>query len=93
MPKRILMAVVLGGSAVASANPTVAVAPVKPRVLPTGAPACGNVMMKSYTGMLEDRVCPVIRNLRELEEIGRSFQASLEAHRIGEPAVVLVATK
>lgn len=48
----ILFAVVSSGTAVAVAEPSPqaqAPAPVEqPRMLPTGAPACGNVMFKSY---------------------------------------------
>ena len=46
-----------------------------PRTLPTGAPACGNVMSKYGMDPLEDPICPVIRNLRELEELGRKYEA------------------
>lgn len=46
----------------------------QPRTLATGAPACGNVMFKSYTSV-EDPLCPVFRNLRELEELGRKYEA------------------
>jgi hypothetical protein len=50
--------------------------PDAPRALPTGAPACGNVMSK-YGAPREDPLCPVIRNLRELEALGRNFDAEL----------------
>lgn len=85
-----LMVVTAGGatSQLASADPgVVAVAPkpapapqprrqiVKPRLLPTGAPACGNVMFKSYVP--PDPLCPVFDNLRDLEEMGRKYSEEL----------------
>ena len=51
--------------------------PTAPRALPTGAPACGNVMSK-YGAPPEDPLCPVFRNLRELEALGRNFDAELK---------------
>lgn len=46
-----------------------------PRTLPTGAPACGNVMSKYGPARDQDPLCPVFRNLRELEELGRKYEA------------------
>ena len=128
MPKRMLLAVVVGGSATALANPSlspdvdstrvaapdvdstnagapdmdstgapsgalgevIAAAPppaLQPLVLASGAPACGNVMLKSYNpAEREDPVCPVVRNLRDLEQTGRSFQAQVALHQLGAPA-------
>ncbi|MBA3500479.1 MAG: hypothetical protein M4D80_23375 [Myxococcota bacterium] len=52
-------------------------APDAPRALPTGAPACGNVMSKYGVLRGEDLLCPVFRNLRDLEELGRNYDAEL----------------
>ncbi len=107
MAKRIvsLMTVTALGGTAALANPdrepaptVVAVAPrplqrvpIQPRVLPAGAPACGNVMFKSYTPMREDALCPVFRNLEELDASGRNFERDLEIHVVGGPALTLAA--
>ena len=48
---------------------------VLPRVLRTGAPACGNVMFKSYQP--RDPVCTVLANLHDLEDLGRSYADAL----------------
>lgn len=68
-----LMAVTaLGGAASADTATPIAVV-AAPRALPSGAPACGNVMAKSFV----DPLCPVLRNLRELEALGRKYDAAL----------------
>ena len=49
--------------------------PATPRTLPSGAPACGNVMGKyGAPPPGADPVCAVIRSLRDL---GRKFEAEL----------------
>ena len=58
----------------------------EPRVLPTGAPACGNVMGK-YGAPVEDPLCAVFRNLRDLEALGRKFEAALTLARAGRPGL------
>jgi len=88
-----LMTVMLGGG-VASADTTapVTVVAVAPRTLATGAPACGNVMFKSYVQPEEDLLCPVFRNLRDLEELGRKLDAELKNLDIETAALTLPAT-
>jgi len=88
------MAVTAIGGGVAEADPTsvVSYAPIvkpdekpkpveaiKPLFLKTGAPACGNVVFKSARPMVaEDPFCPVIRNMREIEEMARNIKAQLK---------------
>ena len=53
--------------------------PITPLVTKLGAPACGNVMLKSYgPPPAEDPLCPVIRNLRDLEQMYRNFESQLQ---------------
>jgi hypothetical protein len=76
-----LLAVVhLAGTA--SADPEV------PRTLLTGAPACGNVMFK-YAAPREDPLCAVFENLRDLEELGRKFDAELTKRDVKTAALTL----
>ena len=60
--------------------------PAQPRVLPSGAPACGNVMDK-YSTAVEDPLCPVFRNLRDLEALGWVFEARLTIEAAFRPLV------
>lgn len=81
----------LGGPAAADPTPTPpspAVLAAAPRVLATGAPACGNVMFKPAT---EDLLCPVFRNLRELEALGRKYAAELQERPITTASLTVLA--
>lgn len=84
-----LMTVMLGGG-VASADPTPTAPAVTPRVLATGAPACGNVVSK-YGMQPEDPFCPVVRNLRELEALGRKLDAELQKLAVETASLTLFA--
>lgn len=89
-----LMTVMLGGGvAFADTTAPVAVVAVAPRTLATGAPACGNVMFKSYVQQREDLLCPVFRNLRDLEALGRKLDAELKKLDVKTAALTLPATE
>jgi hypothetical protein len=60
----------------------------EPRTLPTGAPACGNVMGK-YGAPPQDPLCPVFRHLQELEALGRMFDAALQKLDVETAALTL----
>lgn len=67
----LLAVTTLGGAASADTTP-VRVVTVAPRTLASGAPACGNVMLKYRA---EDPVCPTVRSLRA---VGRKLAAELK---------------
>jgi len=65
-----------GGTAQADTTTPTTVVAVAPRTLASGAPACGNVMLKARSDV--DPLCAVFRQLRELEALGRKFDAELK---------------
>ena len=72
----LLAVTALGGGAARADTTTPTTVVAVARTLPSGAPACGNVMQKPMPDT--DPLCAVLQHLRALEAAGRKFDAELK---------------